>query len=75
MSYPLHAIATLLAPADSTPGQVISAAANAQARIATPGGALLASAPPGTQLRPGQRVQVKHGIAYPVPASGPAYQL
>lgn len=75
MSYPLHALAALLAPAASTPGQVISTSATAQARIATPRGAVLASAPPGTQLCPGQRVQIKNGIAYPVPASGPAYQL
>ena len=77
MSSALHTLARLLqATPESTLGQVLSVNAAGSARIATPGGAVQASAPAGTPLRPGQRVQIKNGIAYPLPAtSGPAYPM
>lgn len=75
MTAPLHTIAALLRSADSTPGVVLSVSTAASARIATPSGAQLASPAPGSTLRPGQRVLLRHGLAYPAPAPGPVYPM
>jgi len=72
MTAPLHTLAGLLRAPAATPGQVLSVAGST-ARIATPGGAVLASMQ-GT-LKAGDRCSITAGIARKTPASTHTYAL
>jgi len=72
MSYALSQITALLSAPASVPGQVLSVSAGT-ARIATPGGAVLASVQ-GT-LKPGERCTITAGIARKTPTSRHTYAL